>query len=173
MTQKAIQTAIQRWLLTLVTETKEKLLILKLTTETIHKKYWSTGSSQRSYQFQSNRLTIQFQRMLQEVHCKILSKEIITDAARSAVSVFRNRADIIRNCTDRTTQQDRNTAIGPIRLDYPVRIGGRTTGSPRRTGSQFIISLRGSIDPQWSRYFQPLDTSIIVIYSKQRNPAPT
>ena len=90
----------------------------------------------------------------------ILSKEIVTNMARSALHVFRTPGDVRRNGTDGTTPWDGSTAIGSTRLDSPVRIGGSTTGSPIRTGSQDIISPRGSIGPQWIRDAQPLDTSI-------------
>ena len=106
-------------------------------------------------------------------HLMILSKEIVTDAARSAAHVFQTPEDIRRNGTDDTTPGDRNTAIGSIRLAYPVRIGVITTGSLRNTRSQDIISPRGSIGPQWSRYSQPLDTSINGVYFEHRDPAPT
>ena len=105
--------------------------------------------------------------------CTIISKEIITDAARSAAHIFWNPTDIRWNSTDGTTPRERNTAIGSNRLTTPVRIGGGTTGSPIRTGRKDIISLRGSIGPQWSRDAQPLDTYINGIYYEHRDPAPT
>ena len=73
----------------------------------------------------------------------IVSKDIVTDTARSAARVFRNPAYVIRHGTDRTTQRDGNTAIGSTRLATPVWIGGSTTGSPSRNGIQYIISPRG------------------------------
>ena len=105
--------------------------------------------------------------------CKILSKDIVIDAARSAVCVLRNLADVMRHGMDRTTPQDRNTAIGSTTLASTVRIGGSTTGSPISTGNQDIISPRGSNGAQWSREAQPLDTFINGICSKHRDTVPT
>ena len=103
----------------------------------------------------------------------ILMKEIVTDPACSSAHVFRNFADVSRHGTGGTTPRDGNNVIGSIGLASPVRIGDSNTGSPRRTGSQYIISPRGSIGPQWSRDAQPLETSINRIYSKHRYPTPT
>ena len=72
-----------------------------------------------------------------------------------------------------TTPWDDNTDIRSTRLNDPVFIGGSTTGSPNRTGSQDVIIPRGFIVPQWGRDAQPLDTPINGIYSKHRDPAPT
>ena len=58
----------------------------------------------------------------------IISKEIVTDAARSAARVFRTPADAIRHVMDGTTSQDGNNAVGYARLNYPVRICVSTTG---------------------------------------------
>ena len=95
------------------------------------------------------------------------------DVACSAVRVFRNPADISRHGMVWTTPRNGNTAIGSVRLASPVRIGESTTGSSSRTGSQAIISPRGSIGPQWSRDAQTLDISINGIYSEHTDPAPT
>ena len=103
----------------------------------------------------------------------ILSKEIVTDAARSAARFFRAPADVSRHGTDGTTPRDGNTDIVSTKFNSPVRIGGSTTVSPSMTGSQDIISPRGSIGPQEVREAQPLDTSINRISSKHRDPAPT
>ena len=103
----------------------------------------------------------------------ILSKDIVTDAARSAAHVLRTPTDVSRHGTDGTTPWDRNTAIWSTRLTNPVWIGGSNTGSPSRTGSQYIIIPRGSIGPQWIRDAQPLNTSINGIYSKNMGPSPT
>ena len=102
----------------------------------------------------------------------IVLKEIVTDAARSASCVSQTPTYVIRNVMGGTTPRDGNTVMGSTRLDSPVRIGGNTTGSPSRTGSQDIISLRVSIGLQWSRYAQPLDTYINGIYSEHRDPVP-
>ena len=144
----------------------------------MHANYWSTGSSQISSHSQSRRLTRQSWRMLWEaetLHARhtILLKEIVTNVACSAARVFRTPTDVSRYETDRITPRDINTAIGSTRLDYPVLIGGSTTGSPTRTGSQDIICPRGSIRPHWSSDAKPLDTSINGIYSKHRDPTPT
>ena len=92
--------------------------------------------------------------------------------ACSTAHVFWTHAEVSRHGTYGTTPRDCNTAIGSARLTSPVRIGGSNTGSPSRTGNQDIISPRGSIGTQWSRDDQPLDTSINVIYSEHRDPAP-
>ena len=63
-------------------------------------------------------------------------EEIVTDVECSAAYVFRTPAEISQHGTDKTTPQDVNTSIGPTRLDSLVWIGGSTTGSPRKTGSQ-------------------------------------
>ena len=105
--------------------------------------------------------------------CTILSKEIVTDTACSAAHFFRTPADVSRHGTDGTTPRDVSNAMGSTRLASLVRIGGSTTGSPSRTGSQDIISPRGSISPQWSRDAQPLDISNNGNYSKHRYPATT
>ena len=102
----------------------------------------------------------------------ILSKEIITDTARSTARVLQTPEDVRRNGTDRTTPWDGNTSIWSTSLASPVCIGGSNTGSPRRTGIQDIISPRGSIGTKWIRDAQPLDTYINGIYSKHRDPAP-
>ena len=65
-----------------------------------------------------------------------------------------------------------NNAIGSARLTSPVRICGSTTGSPSRTGNQYIVSPRGSISPQWSRDADPLDASINGFPAEHRDPAP-
>ena len=57
ITPKLIQKAINWYILTLATERKEKSQILALPTKIIHTKYWSTGSSKKSYQSSSCRLT--------------------------------------------------------------------------------------------------------------------
>ena len=67
--------------------------------------------------------------------CKIISKDIVTGAARSAEFVFWTPADKRRQGTDGTTLGDRNTAVGYARLNSPVRICGITTSSPIRTGN--------------------------------------
>ena len=103
----------------------------------------------------------------------ILSKYIFTDVVQSAARFYRTPADLSRHGTDGTTPSDGKTNIGSARLDSPFQIGVSTTVSPSRTGSQDIISPRGSIGPQWSRYAQPLDTFINGIYSEHRDPAPT
>ena len=95
------------------------------------------------------------------------------DVAQSAAHFYQTPADLSRHVTDGTTPSDGNTNIGSTRLAYPFQIGVSTTVSPSRTGSQDIISPRGSIGPQWSRYAQPLDTFINGIYSEHRDPAPT
>ena len=102
----------------------------------------------------------------------IISKEIVTDAARSTAHVFRNPADVSWHDTDKTTPRDGNTFIRSTSLNYPVPIGGSTTVSPTRTGSQEIISPRGSIGPKEFRNSQPFETSINGIYTKHRDPAP-
>ena len=91
---------------------------------------------------------------------KIRSKEIVTDAAHIATRVFRTPVDVNQHGTDRKTIWDGNTNIGSNRLAYPVWICGSTTGYPRRTGIQDIISSRGSIGPHLSRDAQLLETSI-------------
>ena len=91
-----------------------------------------------------------------------LSKEIITEAARSAARVFWTPADVSPHGTDGTTPRYRNTDIGSTRLTYPVLIGGSTTGSPSRTVNQGIISPLGSIGPQWSR-----NAPIFDVYSRK------
>ena len=103
----------------------------------------------------------------------ILSKEIVTDAARSAAHLLQTPADVSRNGMDGNTPWDGNTAIRSTMLTSPVRIGGSTTVYPTNTGSQDIIIPRGSIGPQEVRDDQPLDTSINGIYFKHRDPAPT
>ena len=103
---------------------------------------------------------------------RIISKEIVIDAARSAAHVFQTPEDVIRNGTDKTTPLEDNPAIGSTRLTSPIRIGVSTTGSPSRTGRQDIRSPREYIGPQWIRDAQPLDTSINGIYSNYRDPAP-
>ena len=75
----------------------------------------------------------------------IISEEIVTNAVHSAAQVFRTHVDVRRHGAYETTPQDGNTAIGFTLLNYPVRIGGSTTGSSSRTGNQDIISPRGSI----------------------------
>ena len=104
---------------------------------------------------------------------RILSKEFVTDAVLSTACVFWTYMEISRHDTDWTTTQDGNPDIGFTRLASLVRIGGSTTGSPSRTGSQYIIIPRGSIGPQRRRDSQPLETSINGIYSKHRYPDPT
>ena len=101
----------------------------------------------------------------------IISKEIIKDAARSAARVFRTPADISRHGTDRTTPQDGNTDIGSTRLYSPVRIGGSTTGSPIRTGSQ-ILSVQGG-PSVLSGAGTPNHWTLPLMYSKHRYPEPT
>ena len=103
----------------------------------------------------------------------ILFKEIFMDTVHSPAHVFQTPANVNRHGTYRTTPRDGNTDIESTRLYCPVRIGGSTTGSPSSTGSQYIISPRGSIGTQWSRNDQPFYTSINGIYSKHRDPAPT
>ena len=105
--------------------------------------------------------------------CTILSSDIFSDAARSTAPVFHTPAYVIRHGTDGNTPQDSKTAIGSTRLASPFQIGGSTTSSLNRTGSQDIISPRESIFPQWSRDAQQFDTSINGIYSEHRDPAPT
>ena len=107
------------------------------------------------------------------VCCTILSKGMTTDAARGAARVFRTLANVSWHDTDRTTPRDGNTYVRSTRLNSPVRIGGSTTVYPNSTGSQEIISPRGSIGTQEIRNNKPLDTSINGIYAKHRGPVPT
>ena len=65
----------------------------------------------------------------------ILSKEIVTEGARSAARVFQTPADGSWHGTDGTTPRDKNTAIGSTRLDYPVQISASATGYPSSSGS--------------------------------------
>ena len=93
----------------------------------------------------------------------ILSKYIFTDVVQSAARFYRTPADLSRHGTDGTTPSDGKTNIGSARLESPFQIGVSTTVSPSRTGSQDIISPRGSIGPQWSRYAQPLDVGAGIV----------
>ena len=54
--------------------------------------------------------------------CTIISKEIATDAVRSAAHIFRTPADVRRPSMDGTTPRYGNTYIGSTRLASPVRI---------------------------------------------------
>ena len=102
----------------------------------------------------------------------ILLMEIVTDTTYSAAHDFRTPADVSQHVTDRSTPWEGNTPKSSTRLTSSVWIVSSNTGSPTRTGSQDIISPRGSIGPQEVRDSQPLDTSIDGIYSNHRDPAP-
>ena len=73
----------------------------------------------------------------------VASKIIVTDEACSGVHVFWTPSDVSRNDMDGTTLKDGNTPIRSPRFTSPVLIGGGTTISPTRTGSQEIIRPKG------------------------------
>ena len=64
----------------------------------------------------------------------ILSKEIVTNAARRSARVLWTLADVIWHGTDGTTPRDGNTFIGSTRLAYPVLLGESVVLPPIRTG---------------------------------------
>ena len=98
---------------------------------------------------------------------------IITDAERSGARILLTSADVRRTDIDGKSPRDYNTSIRPPRLTSPVMIVGGTTVYPTSSGSQDIISPKGSIGPQEVRDSQPLDTSIHGIYAEHMDPAPT
>ena len=65
----------------------------------------------------------------------IISKEIVTENARSAAHVFQTPADVIWHGMDLTTPRDGKVAIKSTRLDSLVWVGGSTTVSTSRTES--------------------------------------
>ena len=65
-----------------------------------------------------------------DVHQTIISKEIVTDAARSGAHIFRNPREVIRTGRDGTTPRDRNTTVAAARLTSPVQFFHSNTNSP-------------------------------------------
>ena len=78
----------------------------------------------------------------------ILSKEIVTDAARSAAHVFKYPLVVNWKDKDRTIPRDGNTVGTPPRLTNPVWIGAEPSVSPTIIRSQNIDSTRRPIVPQ-------------------------
>ena len=103
----------------------------------------------------------------------IASKVIVTAVVRSGAHVLQNPADVIRTDTDETIPRDGNTSISYPRFSYTVLIGGGTTVSPTRTGSQEIISPKGPTSSVEVRNAQPFHTSINGNYAKDGDSTPT
>ena len=85
---------------------------------------------------------------------------IVADAGRSVAHVFQDSGAVNRKDMDRTIPQDGNTSRIPPILNSPVMIGGGTSVSPTRTGSQEISSPSGTIGPVEVRKAQPFHTFI-------------
>ena len=91
---------------------------------------------------------------------KILSKDIVTDAARSAARVFKDPLVVNWKATDGMIPQDRNTVgIHPI-LTTPVRIGDGPYISATSIRIKEVESPSWSIVPQEVRNTLPFDTYI-------------
>ena len=87
----------------------------------------------------------------------VLSKEIITDTARSGAHIFRTPREVSRTGRDGTTSWDGNTVIAAARSTSPIQICHSTTGSPIQNRNQEIINpiwplvLNGSGTPRNSK----------------------
>ena len=101
------------------------------------------------------------------------SKMIVTDAAHSGARVFRTPRGVSRTGRDGTTPWDGNTSKRSLMFNYLVLIGGGTTVSPNRTGSQEIISPKGPTGPVEVRNAQIFHTSIHGDLTKNGDPKPT
>ena len=73
--------------------------------------------------------------------------------------MFWTPGDVSRTGRDGTTPHNGNVVIRSPRLNYPVLIGGGTTTSPTRPGSQYIVKIKG---PTW--YVEVRNTQIFNIY---------
>ena len=96
----------------------------------------------------------------------ILSKETVTDAARSGACIFRTHRNVNRTDRGGTNTCDRNTAAAAARLISPVRICHSTTNSRIRNRNKYIINPMGPVSPQWIRNAEKLKTSIDVFLQK-------
>ena len=106
-------------------------------------------------------------------HQEISSMDIVTNTICSGVHVFQELAVVNRKYKDRTISRDRNTSRISPRLLSLVRIGGGTSVSPDRTGSQEIHTPSRTIGPVEVRNAQPFHTSINGNYSINRYLEPT
>ena len=67
---------------------------------------------------------------------------IITDTAHSSTEFFRTPGDVSRTSRGGTIPRNCSNSIRSPTMTFPVIIGGVTTVSPTRTGSQDIFSLK-------------------------------
>ena len=103
----------------------------------------------------------------------VLSKEIVTDAARSGAHIFRTPRDVSRTGRDGSTPRDVNTSIVAARLTPPIQIFHSTSDFPTRTGTQEIINPIGPAGPQWISKAKKLKTSINYFFAENRGPKPS
>ena len=87
-------------------------------------------------------------------------KVIVTDTVRSVAHLPWTPADLTWTYRDRTTTRDVNTLIRHPRLNSLFMIGGVTTPSPTRTGSQDIGTPKGPTGSIEARNTQPLNNFI-------------
>ena len=99
-------------------------------------------------------------------------KEIFTDVARSGARVFQDPAVVNRKDTERKIRRFGSTCRSPTIFSSLLWIGGGSSFSPTRIGSQKISIPSASIVPVEVRNAQPLHTSIHINSAKLRDPTP-
>ena len=103
---------------------------------------------------------------------KVLHKDVVTGAARSAAHVFKDPPAIIWKDMGGTIPQVRKNVGIPPRATAPVRIGTGPSDPPISIRSQDIKGPRRYIITQEVRNSEPLDASINIISSKHRYLTP-
>ena len=102
----------------------------------------------------------------------IALKVIVTNTARSSARVFRDIADVNKKDMDGTIPQNIINSRRYPRLNSPVLIGGGTTISPTRMGSQDISSPKGPTNSVEVRNSQIFHTSINRNSAENGDPTP-
>ena len=95
------------------------------------------------------------------------------DTACSAVHVFKDPPVVNWKDTDGTIPRDRNTIVMLLRATTPVWIGTGPLIFQTSMGIQYIGSPRRFIGTQEIRNSKPLETTIIGITAKHKEPEPT